>query len=465
MKRKHRHASVEEHPKGSGKWRVRARIGGKLAKVASGLTKANAEAVADTYAQLRLDADLQHGITVTQHGVGFLDRRELSGVRSIREDRNRWKLYVDGDLLGGISLAGLRRADVVEWRDRLLARGLARQTVKNALNLLRSGLADALDRELCERNMAADVTVPRRAGRKPSKEDLEGIMLPEEQAAVLEAVPEREQPMVIVALLTGLRWSELSWLRWEDVGDDVIVVRRSRGGGPTKSGKARRVPLLPAARVALEVQRAGRRKRCPWVFPGRHGDPRTTRPSPWPRWVAASGIGRPIRWHDLRHTCATALLAGWWSETGERWTLDEVCKMLGHSSIHITERYAKKLDETLAQAAGRMFPGGNGNGGSPGYPSVASVFLNRWSAVRISPGAQHKNRGKRDPSGVALGTVRELPAHGVRRKVLALSAVDPDAAKPGLAAIRGLDSALKGDEPATLAALRDGAEALAGRPR
>jgi integrase len=54
--------------------------------------------------------------------------------------------------------------------------------------------------------------------------------------------------------------------------------------------------------------------------------------------LAASGITRRVRWHDLRHTCASSLVAGWWG--GRPWRLEEVREMLGHTSIKVTERYS-----------------------------------------------------------------------------------------------------------------------------
>lgn len=399
MTRKARTANVEEHPKGSGLYRVRARIGGRLVTVASKLPERLAIETANKYGELQSAGELSHGITLGQFGAGYLDRRAKLGSRSKREDESRWKTLIDQDELGKIALASLQRPDVVIWRDRLLAR-VSGESVKRALSLLRVALADALDRGLVAENVARDVRVPRRLGAT-DEEDLTGVLVPVEQMALLAAVPDEHKPLVAVGLLSGLRWSELSWLRREDLAGAELIVRRSAGGGPTKSGKPRRVPLLGPASVALEVQLASLDEDCPWVFPGSHGAPRKQRPLDWPEWVKAAGIERRVRWHDLRHTCATSLLAGWWSEDGARWTLDEVCSMLGHSSINVTERYARKLDETLALAAKKTrFPGGNGSGGN----------------LAKSGGAQGLSNplvGGSNPSGRAAGKLpdpRALPA-------------------------------------------------------
>ena len=49
------------------------------------------------------------------------------------------------------------------------------------------------------------------------------------------------------------------------------------------------------------------------------------------------GITRKVRFHDLRHTCASHLVMGTW---GRRWSIEEVSKFLGHSDIQVTQRYA-----------------------------------------------------------------------------------------------------------------------------
>ena len=451
--RKHGFANVEEHPKGSEQYRVRARIGDRLVTVASRLDHKTALATADIYGNLREEGELREGITLSQFGEGFLARREQRGLRSLVQDRNRWKQAVERDPIGMIALRSLRRSDVVEWRDRTLGQKLALQTVKNSLNLIRVALAEALDRELVDQNVARDVRVPRAIKAARSFEDLTGVLRPEEQITVINAVPAAYKHLVTFALFTGLRWSEQSWLRWSDVTEDAVTVRLSRGGGPTKGGSAREVPLLPPALDAIAEARRLRKKGCPWVFPSIDGKPRQNRPNRWQQWITVAKIGRRIRWHDLRHTCATALLAGWWG--GERWTLQEIAKFLGHEEISTTERYAKKLDETVRAAVRRTFPGGNKNGASGGNDSDATLFLNRRSQVRFLPGAQQKNSQFRGSTPSELGTFRELP-RPLKRALKSTSA----RSREGIQARRlaaAYEAALAGDESRTIRELKRGA--------
>lgn len=397
-RRRSGHATVEEHPKGSGRYRVRARVDGKLATIASGLPEGEAADVADAFASERSDATLRQGLTLTAFGAGFLGRRERAGIRGIDQDRARWKLYVDGDPIGSLPVSTIGRRDIVEWLDRRT--GLAHQTRKNALNLLRVGLAEAVDRELLPANPTRDVRV-HRAGSATPTDWLDGVLTPDEQQKLIAAVPDHERALVVFALCTGLRQSEQWWLKWEDAGEGSIVVRRSgKRGKAAKNGRPREVFLLPPAVAAL----ATRPRRNEWAFPGARGSRRGHGKAPhfWKKWVRDAGITRRVRWHDLRHTCATALLAGWW---GRKWSLDEVCKFMGHSSIQVTERYARKLAETqrLAVAAtpGFLFPNGNlVEAKMLNSHETNNGFVNRRSRVQISKAAPQL----RGVTGNALGT-------------------------------------------------------------
>jgi integrase len=352
MRRAPGHANVEEHPKGSGLWRVRARIEGRLKQVASKLSEAEANEMANTYAVVRNDRVLRDGVTLSQFGLGFMDRRERMGVRAVAKDLASWGKHIDRDPLGSLPVSAIERVDILDWLDR---RRSAHRTRIKILNLLRVALQEAVDRGLLQANPARDVRV-HRAGDRTATDDLTGILTPDEQQALIAAVPEASRGLVVFALMTGLRQAEQWWLQHEDLYQGHIVVRRSVGGLPPKSGRNRTVYLLGPAQRALELELTYAKPGVPWVWPGARKSRRQQGKAPkkWRSWVLKAGIKRRVRWHDLRHTCATSLLAGWW---GRKWSIDEVCQHLGHSSVTVTERYARKLAETNQLAvAGTVFP-------------------------------------------------------------------------------------------------------------
>lgn len=323
----------------SGRWRARKKNPATGRYLPLGTFETEEEALL----ALTRPLPIKGGLTLSEFGVSFLLKRRAK-VSDWANDEGRWKLYMDGAQLGLMPLREIKRRHVLEWRDWLAGNGLAHQTRKNALSLLRVSLGEALDRELVTENAASTV----RVGRRKDALETEAwtILYPEEQLALLGAVPADEWHTVAFALGCGPRNSE----QWRLDLVDIEMTRREVTFRKTKNGRIRTLPLfgiaLEAAREAVDRQK----RKCPLAFPS----PRTnaarwhdSHPSGWARWLKAAGIKRPVRWYDLRHTCATSLLAGWW---GRKWSLDEVGQMLGHSSTKVTERYAHFLAETLKKA-------------------------------------------------------------------------------------------------------------------
>ena len=146
-----------------------------------------------------------------------------------------------------------------------------------------------------------------------------------------------------MALRTGMREGELLALEWGqiDFAGGYIQADRSLSCGkvrPPKSGKIRRIPLSPFLAETLvtlkNVQTAEAsyqgQSLSPRVFctrNGRHLDPGTVLDA-LHRCLDRAGLRR-VRFHDLRHTFATRLIANGTS-------LAYVRDLLGHSSSQIT---------------------------------------------------------------------------------------------------------------------------------
>ncbi|MFO0562456.1 MAG: tyrosine-type recombinase/integrase [Polyangiales bacterium] len=69
-------------------------------------------------------------------------------------------------------------------------------------------------------------------------------------------------------------------------------------------------------------------------------------------WKTKLGIERRVRFHDLRHTCASHLVMGAW---GTQWTLQEVAAFLGHADTTVTEIYAYLSPDHLHRRADATF--------------------------------------------------------------------------------------------------------------
>ena len=115
--------------------------------------------------------------------------------------------------------------------------------------------------------------------------------------------------MIQFAAWTGVRQGELFGLHRTDVSDDEVHVQRSRkldgSLGLPKNGTARRIPLLPPARILDQVPE---RHGSPFLFHSPHGKAllKGTHAWSWNKVKASAGVD--CRWHDLRHLCATQLL-------------------------------------------------------------------------------------------------------------------------------------------------------------
>ena len=177
------------------------------------------------------------------------------------------------------------------------------------------------------------------------KEHKRERFLSERETARLGAVLrdlEEEMPSAVAAfrllLLTGCRMSEIRDLRWEYVRDDCIELPDSKTGG-------RIVPLGPEARAILAS--IPRERGNPWVFVGRFpGTHRTDLQRPWRLIRKRAGL-EDVRIHDLRHSFASRALA-----LGESLTM--IGRLLGHTQVQTTARYAHLARDSLQTAAARI---------------------------------------------------------------------------------------------------------------
>lgn len=124
-------------------------------------------------------------------------------------------------------------------------------------------------------------------------------------------------PLVLMALATGARKSELLRLAWRDIDFERGVVHILT----SKNERPRSVPLVECARAALLVMPNGR----PTVFPGTYQEC-------WYHAVKRAELV-DFRFHDLRHCCASYLaMSGVDVRT--------IAEILGHKTLQMTMRYS-----------------------------------------------------------------------------------------------------------------------------
>jgi len=307
----------------------------------------------------------QEVCTLASWGATWLKRRRNSrAVRWPADDEARWRRHIASTPLVAMPLVDVRAKHVREWVASLASarssRGglLSAQTLRHALNLVHKALGDAVIEELIASNPSTGVKVPKR--HDIAAGDAWTFLTADEVRAVerCEDIPEALRLLFVVAIYTGLRAGELWALRWGDVreGDarPEVVVRASHKSAP-KNGRVQSVPMLQQARAAFARLRAlatlDGEKLAPeaLVFPAARGgqrrrdddagwSSRKVRGKPWRGYRERAGIARRVRFHDLRHTCASHLVMGSWTSTPL--TLAEARSFLRHGSVTMTERYA-----------------------------------------------------------------------------------------------------------------------------
>jgi integrase len=246
---------------------------------------------------------------------------------------------------GRMRLDQIRVRQIEKFKAKKLGQKLKKKTINNILAVLGRLLNYAEECEVIEQS-------PRvRMMTKVPKPDFDYLTF-EEADRLLVAVLDRPDwhAMVFTALRTGMRFGEITELRWSDV--DLVAgkarVKRSftRGFVTTpKNGKPRTIPLSPKTVAVLRRLRGLKHLKGGLVFCKPDGGRRIHRRSDVAikRLSRIAELGRLISWHVLRHTFASHLVIRGRS-------LKEIQELLGHSDITMTMRYAHIGPSELASA-------------------------------------------------------------------------------------------------------------------
>jgi integrase len=272
--------------------------------------------------------------------------------------------------LGKVKLKTLTPAHVRGLYREKLEAGLSARTVRYIHTTLHKALKQAVMDGLIPRNVTEAVKLP-----QPTREEMHPLT-PEQAKVLLQTAHEtgdRLEALYVLAIHTGLRQGELLGLKWDDVDlkDGSLQVRRTltitKSGpvftAPKTTSSRRSVKLTSNATEALkshlkrqlaEIDRVG----SLWspgdadglIFASETGEPldrRAVTKQKFKPLLKRAGLPE-IRFHDLRHTCATLLLT-------RNVNPKIVSEMLGHSTIAITlDTYSHVLPNMRNQAAAAM---------------------------------------------------------------------------------------------------------------
>jgi integrase len=209
-------------------------------------------------------------ITVAEAGRLWLETCDRNGLERATTDayRQHLRLHIE-PYLGNLKLSQLSAPMVREFEDKL-ARGdmpggakpepRSPAMVRKVRTSLSALLSDAQERALVSRNVVRELRRARKRGKERQAEKRQkgklkvGVDIPtrEEIKAIVEAARGRWRPLLLTAIFTGLRASELRGLRWADVDLDKreLHVRQRADryhdiGKPKSDAGERTVPLTP----------------------------------------------------------------------------------------------------------------------------------------------------------------------------------------------------------------------------
>src|SRR5271166_3326302 len=237
-------------------------------------------------------------LTIAEAGKLWIETGEARGLEraTTAAYRQHLKLHIEA-YLGNVKLSQLSAPMVREFEDKL-ARGdmpadgapqpRTPAMVRKIRVSLSSLLSDAQERGLVSRNVVRDLRKARRRGAERQAERRQrgklkiGVDIPtrEEIKAIVGAAEGRWRPLLLTAIFTGLRASELRGLRWEDVDFEKreLHVRQRADrynaiGKPKSEAGERTVPLTPLVLNTLrEWKLACPKGKLGLVFPTGRGN-------------------------------------------------------------------------------------------------------------------------------------------------------------------------------------------------
>ncbi len=193
----------------------------------------------------------------------------------------------------------------------------------------------------------------------------ERALTEDEVKRLIEACPPYLKPIVVTAIYTGLRKSDILNLKWKDIDLEKGIIRVTE----QKTGKIRNIVLNNDMRIFLH----GLLAKGEYVFPGKNGNPFKDVKKSFQTALNEAGIEQnqdrryKIVFHTLRHTCVSLL-----TERGADTTM--VKNYVAHASDEMTERYTHLSEE---------------------YARKTADFLNGLCGINLEDGNKMETIGKK----------------------------------------------------------------------
>ncbi|NOR41687.1 MAG: tyrosine-type recombinase/integrase [Gammaproteobacteria bacterium] len=250
-----------------------------------------------------------------------------------------------------------------QWKAQRKANGTAPATINRDLTMVRAAMNNAVEWGLIQTNPLTTVKALKGADVKRVR-----FLSDNEEKRLMTALNQREatiqgdsrastnnllpiandvtftdylKPMVLIAMNTGLRFGELTRLRWIDISltDAPMLTVQA---GYAKTGETRHIPLNKIVRTTLQTWKAQQANTSGLVFVTKTGQRVKNLRKVWIGVLVTANI-KNFKWHDLRHHFASKLVTAGAD-------LNTVRELLGHGSLDMTLRYAHLAPEHKAAA-------------------------------------------------------------------------------------------------------------------
>ncbi|MDQ1258069.1 MAG: hypothetical protein QG656_2678 [Candidatus Hydrogenedentes bacterium] len=252
--------------------------------------------------------------------------------------------------LGHLALSDLTPAAISEARDKLAATPTKRgKRTPATINRYLAALSACLKTAAQEWQWIPDNPMRQVRKGRESKGRVR-CLSDDERARLLAACKEARTPylyvIVVLALSTGARRSEITGLSWKQIDFERNLISLP----VTKNGHGRGIPLAGLAKDLLLDMSKVRHINTNLVFPGTAAPGQKPKPfdftTAWENAVEKAGI-KDFRFHDCRHCAATYL-----AESGA--TLSELAATLGHRTLQMVARYQHLTSESVSPKVSAM---------------------------------------------------------------------------------------------------------------
>jgi integrase len=225
---------------------------------------------------------------------------------------------------GGKFLTEINPFMIEKYKQKRKEDGVSVRTINIELACLRHMFNTALRWGKAQKNPVREVKL----FKEPEGKDR--ILSPEEEIRLLETARASKraihlEPIIITAIKTGMRLSEVLGLKWShvDFANRMITVEG------TKNGHIRKIPMSPKLTEILESVR--KTNQSEYVFADRAGEPFKGFRTSWDNALKKAEIEN-LTFHSLRHTFGTRLgMAGT--------DLGTIQELMGHADLKMTKRY------------------------------------------------------------------------------------------------------------------------------